>query len=248
MARRAKTAKPTTNGRSEHAELLRQLWEAAVKLRGSIEPSDYKRYVLPLIFLRFLSARYEQRREELRTELRDHGEVYDTDVAEALLDDPDKANVFPIPEIARWSYLRELLLSKLNPVIPRVWLPEPGLAHTNVCSTEFLVCVPTAAPASYLYCLFGSEDFRLELCGLVTGTSNSHQRVRPGDFEKLKTAHPSDDVLAAFDAMAAPLLELMLANRRASRTLAELRDLLLPKLLFGELRMRQAEQAVEAAL
>jgi type I restriction enzyme M protein len=109
MPRRAKSARPAANGRSEHAELLRELWEAAVNLRGSIEPSDYKRYVLPLIFLRFLSARYEQRREELRSELRNQAEPYDDDVAEALLGDEDeyrKANVFPIPEIARWDYLR----------------------------------------------------------------------------------------------------------------------------------------------
>jgi type I restriction-modification system DNA methylase subunit len=36
-----------------------------VNLRGSVEPADYKRYVLPIIFLRFLSLRYEKRRAEL---------------------------------------------------------------------------------------------------------------------------------------------------------------------------------------
>ena len=41
------------------------MWEAAVNLRGSIEPADYKRYVLPIIFLRFLSLRFERRRHEL---------------------------------------------------------------------------------------------------------------------------------------------------------------------------------------
>jgi len=40
--------------------LTKELWQAAVNLRGSIEPADYKRYVLPLIFLRFLSLRYER--------------------------------------------------------------------------------------------------------------------------------------------------------------------------------------------
>jgi type I restriction-modification system DNA methylase subunit len=42
-------------GKGGLAELLKELWNAAVGLRGNIEPSDYKRYVLPLIFLRFLS-------------------------------------------------------------------------------------------------------------------------------------------------------------------------------------------------
>ena len=45
-----------TNGISD---LMDELWEAAVTLRGSIEPADYKRYVLPIIFLRFLSLQYQ---------------------------------------------------------------------------------------------------------------------------------------------------------------------------------------------
>ena len=45
--------------------LTKELWQAAVTLRGSIEPADYKRYVLPIIFLRFLSLRYDRRRAEL---------------------------------------------------------------------------------------------------------------------------------------------------------------------------------------
>jgi len=47
------------------SDLFKELWNAAVALRGSIEPADYKRYVLPLIFLRFLSLRYEQRGDEV---------------------------------------------------------------------------------------------------------------------------------------------------------------------------------------
>ncbi len=46
-------------------DVTKELWQAAVNLRGSIEPADYKRYVLPVIFLRFLSLRYEKRRREL---------------------------------------------------------------------------------------------------------------------------------------------------------------------------------------
>ena len=39
-----------------------ELWETAVTLRGTVAPADYKHYVLPLLFLRYLSLRYEQRR------------------------------------------------------------------------------------------------------------------------------------------------------------------------------------------
>ncbi|MCZ7678767.1 MAG: type I restriction-modification system subunit M N-terminal domain-containing protein [Sandaracinaceae bacterium] len=51
---------------NNHADLLRQLFQAAVELRGTIEPSDYKKYVLPLVFLRFLSLRFDQRRTSSR--------------------------------------------------------------------------------------------------------------------------------------------------------------------------------------
>lgn len=94
------------------ASLLKELWEAAVTLRGSIEPADYKRYVLPIIFLRFLSMRYEKRREELERLLADpESDHYtqDTKVVQSTLEDPDEyrsANGFIVPENARWDYLR----------------------------------------------------------------------------------------------------------------------------------------------
>ncbi len=100
-------------GRPQHAELLRQLWEAAVNLRGSIEPADYKRYVLPIIFLRFLAVRYEQRRTELVSEVRQPQSPYyseSPEEAEFVIEDDDSyrsANVFPVPAAARWEELRK---------------------------------------------------------------------------------------------------------------------------------------------
>src|SRR5688572_18906696 len=118
MARRAvghegKPRKQCTKGRAGngHADLIRQLWEAAVNLRGSIEPADYKRYVLPIIFLRFLSLRYERRRAELEAAIADPKSDYHTTkplVAESVLDDPDEyraAGAFIVPKPARWSEL-----------------------------------------------------------------------------------------------------------------------------------------------
>lgn len=56
------------NGNGGVSELLKELWNAAVALRGNIEPADYKRYVLPLIFLRFLSLRFEKRHTSIALE------------------------------------------------------------------------------------------------------------------------------------------------------------------------------------
>jgi type I restriction-modification system DNA methylase subunit len=57
MPPRKKKSEYTTsnNNNGSIPELMKELWQAAVNLRGSIEPADYKRYVLPIIFLRFLS-------------------------------------------------------------------------------------------------------------------------------------------------------------------------------------------------
>src|SRR2546426_384974 len=92
--------------------LIKELWQAAVSLRDSIEPADYKRYVLPLIFLRFLSIRYKRRHEELTRLVREPKSDYYTPnpkAAKAILKDPDEyraAGAFMVPEKASWDYLR----------------------------------------------------------------------------------------------------------------------------------------------
>src|SRR5260221_13944583 len=79
-------------------DLTDELWQAAVQLRGSIEPADYKRYVLPIIFLRFLSLRYERRRAELEALIGKPGNDYHGDAS--ILEDPDqyrRASTFIVP-------------------------------------------------------------------------------------------------------------------------------------------------------
>jgi len=100
------------NQRSDHAELLRQLWEAAVNLRGSVGPAEYKQYVLPIIFLRFLSVRYEEQRKFLESEITEPGSAHFAESEterNLILEDEDSyrsAGVFPIPPEARWEFLR----------------------------------------------------------------------------------------------------------------------------------------------
>ena len=109
----AKKSKPSkqSNGNGI-AALTAELWQAAVNLRGSIEPADYKRYVLPIIFLRFLSLRYERRRAELERLIADPASEYHTTdqrVAADILADADeyrRAGAFIVPESARWSQIR----------------------------------------------------------------------------------------------------------------------------------------------
>jgi type I restriction enzyme M protein len=112
MARRPKAAQSeaTTRGGGNGSitNLTKELWQAAVTLRGSIEPADYKRYVLPIIFLRFLSLRYEKRRAELEALVAERKSDYFGD--KKALEDPDEyrsAGAFVIPLEARWENIRK---------------------------------------------------------------------------------------------------------------------------------------------
>ena len=73
------------------------LWEAANKLRGSVEPAEYKHVVLSLIFLKFASDKFEEHRAKLIAE----GKEKYIEMAEFY----NMNNVFFLEEISRWSYL-----------------------------------------------------------------------------------------------------------------------------------------------
>lgn len=73
------------------------LWESANKLRGSVEPAEYKHIVLSLIFLKFAYDKFIDRRQEL---IANGDEQYIEMEAFYRM-----VNVFYLPEIARWSYI-----------------------------------------------------------------------------------------------------------------------------------------------
>ncbi|WP_172599945.1 restriction endonuclease subunit S [Cereibacter sphaeroides] len=141
-----------------------------------------------------------------------------------------------------------ILLSKLNPEIPRVWLPEMPNGRQQIASTEFLAYTgKDGALRGLLFCLFSDDDIRKMLQAMVTGTSKSHQRISPPDLLRREVISGTAELFRRFDGSVMPLLNRVLANRTESRTLAQTRDLLLPKLMSGEVRVRQAEQLVGEA-
>lgn len=73
------------------------LWESANKLRGSVEPAEYKHVVLGLIFLKFASDKFEEHRKKL---IADGKEKYIE-----MADFYNMNNVFFLEEISRWSYI-----------------------------------------------------------------------------------------------------------------------------------------------
>ncbi len=135
-----------------------------------------------------------------------------------------------------------VLLSKLNPRIPRVWLPPSPNGRRQIASTEFLILTPRDGwDRHYLYCQFQQTEFRDDLAQGASGTSNSHQRVRPGDLLSKRVVVGPEWIRTAFGEIAAPLFAALASGHSESGILASVRDVLLPKLLSGAVRIGAEE-------
>ena len=96
------------NGANELGIDPEQLWQAADKLRGSIDAAEYKHVVLGLIFLKYISDAFETRRAKLTEELA--AEKITGDAAEKLLESRDEytaENTFWVPLEARWASIQK---------------------------------------------------------------------------------------------------------------------------------------------
>ena len=128
-----------------------------------------------------------------------------------------------------------VLLSKLNPRIPRVWdaakIPE---MHPAVASTEFIVLEPRSGSTAELAAVLRMPATVDGLQSLARGTSGSHQRVSPADAMALEVP----DVTQLPAELRRTLTDLATASasrRTESGRLAATRDALLPELMSGRL-------------
>ena len=94
---RASTSPMRANGKGGDLGFEADLFKAADKLRGNMEPSDYKHVALGLIFLKHISDSFEAKRAELLADYPEGAEDPDEYAAE---------NVFWVPKEARWSHLQ----------------------------------------------------------------------------------------------------------------------------------------------
>ncbi len=131
-----------------------------------------------------------------------------------------------------------ILVSKLNPKVPRIW-PVSSLSSKNsICSTEFQVLKPKSIKLyGYLLFLLRSNDAVDALSMAASGTSGSHQRVRPEDIFNIKTILPSLASAEQYSDMVIPGIAKTSSNLSQIETLEKLRDTLLPKLMSGEVRV-----------
>src|SRR5437870_10893471 len=94
---RGKTSTKKKPGNGANLGFEEKLWQAADKMRGHLEPSEYKHVVLGLIFLKYISDAFEAKHAALL--------AADPDVAEDK-DEYLADNVFWVPKEARWTHLQ----------------------------------------------------------------------------------------------------------------------------------------------
>ena len=126
----------------------------------------------------------------------------------------------------------EILFGKLRPYFHKV-----GVApFDGVCSTDILVLAPKS-PEWFGFLLgHASSDALVQFTDLAS-TGTKMPRTNWNDISSFKVALPPKPIAAAFTKLIQPMLDRIHANLHQSRTLATLRDTLLPMLLSGELRV-----------
>lgn len=141
-----------------------------------------------------------------------------------------------------------VLISKLNPRIPRLWPVDTSAANARrLASTEFVVLESPEMGVGELWAAILQGDVFGQLQSLTGGTSSSHQRVRPQDV--LNAVVPDTRQLEQADRELLVFL-CRLRNQliEANATLARARDELLPLLIKGRITVKDAEHAVEGVL
>jgi type I restriction enzyme S subunit len=126
----------------------------------------------------------------------------------------------------------EILFGKLRPYFHKV-----GVApFSGVCSTDILVLAPKKTEWSGLLLCHASSDELIQFTDLAS-TGTKMPRTNWSDISSFQIAIPSKPIAELFTRTIQPMLENLQTNIQQSRTLATLRDTLLPKLLSGELRV-----------
>ena len=109
----------------EQVSIESALWKSCDKMRGSVEPAEYKHVMLSLIFLKYANDKFNEQREKMKA-----------DGKEAFLEMLPfytKDNVFFIPECARWDYLmsqakQEDIAIKIDTALHEIELKNPALS------------------------------------------------------------------------------------------------------------------------
>lgn len=151
-------------------------------------------------------------------------------------------------------------------------ITEGGLEESSTrLIPKFATVVVARGATTGRHCLFGSEMAMNQTCYALTSTTDrpfllycafgaivgelvnsAHgsvfDTITTKTIERVHVTVPSEECSQRFEESVRPLFFRILANLKESSTLAQTRDLLLPKLMSGEIRVKEAEKIMEAAL
>jgi type I restriction enzyme S subunit len=123
------------------------------------------------------------------------------------------------------------------------FLPDPDAVAFG--STEFIVLRSRTVTPEYVYLIARSETFRDKAIKSMSGATG-RQRVQEACFDKFLIAHPPVDLLRTFQAVVRPMFRLVHVLSTKNDTLRKTRDMLLPKLISGDVSVEHSEADAEA--
>jgi type I restriction enzyme S subunit len=103
-------------------------------------------------------------------------------------------------------------------------------------STEFIVLRSRTLTPEFVYCLARSDEFRGVAIKSMSGASG-RQRVQERCFDDFKIVQPTQLLLERFAAVVAPSFRLIYSLHQQIQNLRKTRDLLLPRLLSGQINV-----------
>jgi len=153
--------------------------------------------------------------------------------------DENRLPVFEVAsEIKSNKYIVDkdcFLISKLNPTTKRIWRPYCISKHA-VCSTEFMVYrAKNPVHKDFYYSVIDSPAFTEFLLLHITGSTGSRQRAIPSETLSFMIIVPPDNIVEDFCNKVAAIYEHFEQNHLENRSLRQVRDSLLPRLMSGEL-------------
>ncbi len=117
------------------------------------------------------------------------------------------------------------------------------VARVPVSVNQGFIAMVCEGPLTNHYVLYWAMDNMGQIEGRASGTT--FQEISKKSFRPMLALVPTRAVLSAFEAQVAPLYDKATLNLQQSRTLAAIRDALLPRLISGELRVGEAERVLE---
>ena len=212
MAREKKANQKKNNGANIGYEA--ELWRMADALRGSMDAAEYKHVVLGLIFLKYISDAFEEQHAKLEAQKSQGADPEDQDEYRTL-------NIFRVPPEARWSYLKVCIA------------PFDGTTRT----TAFVLFPRAKEDFAFATLLLHHPDTIDYATRHSTGSTIPYA-VWSNSLEEMPVIVPPSEVRSAFDGVVRPMLDRIPKPHFQNRTLAALRETRLPKLISGELQVK----------